>query len=366
MPELPLEKELDPALAPIQAYLDDPKVLEIMVNGYQEVYLRMGGRSWKLQKAASSFGDNAAVCRMLDALLKPLEMNIDEKHPMVNARFMDGSRLFAVIPPVALNGPTVVIRKFQKSQLTMEKLIQFGSLTAPMADFIELCVHGHLNILISGGIGSGKTTLLNIMSDYLPKNERVITIEHQADLQIRQEHVISLESRPPDAEGHSGVSVKSLVVSSHELRPDYVLLGELEGEEVLEVLRLADRGQTIHALAYANHPQEALERLEMFVKMERPNLPAEYIRSLIGSAFDVIIQQDRLEDGSRKVTRVSLLQTQDNAIKLHDVFVFQRDRFENGKVIGHTENHPVTLELYQRLSARGLRLAPELLPEGIE
>jgi pilus assembly protein CpaF len=351
-------------LSPIKKYLDDPKVMEIYINGCNNIYIRKAGKRWDTEQVESDFADNDAVYAMLSAMLKQFNLSINDKQPLINIRMDDGSRIFAVSYPVSLVGPAITIRKFSQKLLTIENLIKFGTLTSEMAQFIGLCIEGKFNVIISGSVGSGKTTLMNIFTGFVGRNNRIVSIERQVEFQLRQQQVVTLESRSPDVDGQGSVSVKDLVMVSPELRADCIVLGELEGEETLEVLRLADKGQTILALSYANSPQDVLDRLEMLVKLDRPTLPSQYIRSLIGSAINVIVHTDRLEDGSRKITHVSLVYTSGNDCKVQDVFAFQRTGFENGKVLGRFISQPVTLEFYQTMSARGLRLSPDLIPDG--
>jgi len=354
---------------PLEELVHDDTVSEIMVNGPHNVFVARGR---KLEKISLSFESDDHLKRVIDRILSPLGGRLDESSPMVEARLPDGSRLHAIIPPLSLSGPTLTIRKFPKQSITFENLIAWGSLSQDTADFLKACVKARLNIIVAGGVNSGKTTLMNIIASAIPAEERIVTVEGMAELRLPQEHVVTLESRPPNIEGKGAITIRDLVLSCQRMRPDRVLIGELSGPEVLDVLRLMDKGYdgTVTTV-FANSPQEALERIEMMVKMDAPNLPVSYLRSLIGSAVNLVVQQNRLEDGSRKVIRVTeVLPLRGGDYELNDVFAFQWERFDRdkGRVIGKFESHPVSLSLARRMEARRIILPPSILPvtEGEE
>jgi pilus assembly protein CpaF len=349
----------------LEPFLADESITEIMVNGPHTIFVERQGR---LEEVDLSFENDAHLMRIINRILEPLGRRPDESSPIVEARLADGSRVHVIIPPLSLVGPTLTIRKFPKFTLTFERLVAFGTLTEDMVDFLRACIAGRLNLIIAGGVGSGKATLGNRIAEFIPAEERIVTIEETAELRFRHKHVVALESRPPDAEGKGGVTLRDLVITCRRMRPDRVLIGELLGSEVLEVLRLMDMGfEGTMSSIHANSPQEALERIEMMVKMSDPNLPVSYLRSLISSAIDLVVQQSRLEDGSRKVTRITeVLAVRGGDYELHDVFVFQREGFEKGRVVGKFESHPVSLGLMRRMEAHGIILPPSLLPETAE
>ncbi len=345
----------------LKALVDDDSVRRIMVNGPHDIYVE---RSGQLEKVPLSFESNDHLIRVINQILSPLGCHLDEEAPMAVARLPDGSRLHAIIPPLALNGPTLTIRKLAEYVVTFDNLLAWKSLNEDIADFLKACVEARLNIIVAGGVNSGKTTLVNTIASVIPPGERIVTIEERTEFRLPQEHVVTLESRPPNVEGKGGITVRDLVITCPHMRPDRILIGELSGPEVFEVLRLMDRGYdgTITAV-FANSPQEALERIEMMIKMDAPNLPVSYLRSLIGSAVDLIVQQNRLEDGSRRVIRVTeVLPLTGGDYELHDVFVFQREGFEKGRVVGKFESHPVSLGLMRRMEARRIALPLSLVP----
>jgi pilus assembly protein CpaF len=345
---------------PLKELFNDDTVSEIMVNGPHNVFVERGRT---LEKVSLSFESDDHLMRVISGIVSPLGGHIDESSPIVEARLADGSRVHVVVPPLALNGPTLTIRKFPRRVLTFENLLAWGTLNEDMADFLKACVKARLNIIVAGGVNSGKTTLLNMIASAIPADERIVTIEEMAELRLPQEHVVTLESRPPNIKGKGAITIRDLVLTCQKMRPDRILIGELNGPEVLEVLRLMDKGYdgTITTI-FANRSQEALERIEMMVKMDAPNLPVSYLRSLIGSAVDLIVQQNRLEDGSRKVVRVTeVLPLRGGDYDLHDVFAFQWERFEKGRVVGGFESHPVSLGLMRRMEARRIALPPCLI-----
>ena len=338
-PEL-LEQELIHeaiGLGPLEVLIAMPEISEIMVNGHDKIYVEYKG---KLHRTDLAFADDHQVIAAIERIVSPLGRRIDESSPMVDARLKDGSRVNAIIPPLSLVGPTITIRKFAKRPLTVQNLIAYGSITPEIAHFLDVCVKIRKNILISGGTGSGKTTLLNILSGYLPDKERIITIEDAAELQLRQEHLVRLESRPANIEGKGEVTIRDLVRNSLRMRPDRIVIGECRGGEALDMLQAMNTGHdgsltTIHA----NSPRDALARLETLVLMAGFDLPLRAIREQIASAISVIVQINREKDGSRKVVCVSeITKMEGDVITMQDLFTFKQDGWtEDGRVAGHFE-----------------------------
>ena len=305
---------------PISKYLLDEEISEIMVNGPEQVYVEKKGL---LELADASFEDNQHVMRIIEKIVSPLGRRIDESSPMVDARLPDGSRVNAIIPPLALNGPTITIRKFAKKPLNVGNLISFGTMTSDMALFIEACIKARLNIVVSGGTGSGKTTTLNVLSSFIPDNERIVTIEDAAELQLGQEHVVRLESRPANIEGKGAIDIRDLVKNSLRMRPDRIVIGEVRGGEALDMLQAMNTGHDGSiTTGHANSPRDMLARLETMVLMAGMDLPVRAIREQISSAIDIIIQQARLRDGSRKITHITEVQGMEkDTIILQDIFI---------------------------------------------
>ena len=305
---------------PIEPLLRDDSVTEVMVNGPDRVFVERGG---KLEQTSVHFVDDSHVMRIIDKIVSQVGRRVDEASPMVDARLPDGSRVNAIIPPLALRGPTLTIRKFARDPYTVNDLITFGTLTARSAQFIAACVKGKLNILISGGTGTGKTTTLNAMSAFIPGDERIVTIEDAAELQLQQEHVITLESRPPNIEGSGEIKIRELVRNALRMRPDRIIVGEVRGAETLDMLQAMNTGHegsltTIHA----NSPRDALARLETLVMTAGVELPHRAIREQIASAFDLLVQIQRLVDGSRRITHISeVLGMESDVVTLQDIFV---------------------------------------------
>lgn len=341
-------------LGPLEDLLADPAVTEIMVNRYDQIYIERKG---KLTLSEITFSGEKAVVGAIERIVAPLGRRIDESSPMVDARLKDGSRVNAVIPPLALKGANITIRKFSKEKLKDKDLIKFGSITAPMMGFMEQAVLHACNIVISGGTGSGKTTLLNVLSNYIPEDERIITVEDAAELQLSQPHVISLESRPPNSEGKGAVHIRDLVKNCLRMRPDRIVVGECRGGEALDMLQAMNTGHDGSlTTAHANTPRDCLARLEVMTLMSGLDLPIRAIREQIASAVHVIIQQSRFPDGSRKVTHISeITGMEGDVIQMQDIFLYKQEGYdENGKVKGRyvaTGNIP---ELYQRLQQRGI------------
>jgi pilus assembly protein CpaF len=348
---------------PLEPLLSDDSVTEIMVNAHDRIYVERSGR---LERASSGFVDNAHVLRIIDKIVSQVGRRIDEASPMVDARLPDGSRVNAIIPPLSLRGPTLTIRKFARDPYTMDDLITFNSLTPKAAQFLAACVKGKLNVLITGGTGTGKTTMLNAMSAYVPGDERIVTIEDAAELQLQQEHVITLESRPPNIEGSGEVRIRELVRNALRMRPDRIIVGEVRGAETLDMLQAMNTGHegsltTIHA----NSPRDALSRLETLVLTGGVELPHRAIREQIASAFDLLVQISRLVDGSRRVTHIAEVQgMESDVVTLQDVFV-ARPPDEESAVSGQANRLLLPLacsglkpHFLEKLAANGVILPP--------
>ncbi|HZG58202.1 CpaF family protein [Paenibacillus sp.] len=309
-------------LGPIQPLLDDESVSEIMVNGPGQVYVERFG---KLELSMHHFLNDQQVLHVIERIIAPLGRRIDESQPMVDARLPDGSRIHAIIPPLALNGPTLTIRKFRKDKLGVQELIQYGALSKEMALFLEQAVIHRMNILVAGGTGSGKTTLLNILSGFIPETERIVTIEDAAELRLRQPHVVSLETRPPNIEGRGEVTIRDLLRNSLRMRPDRIIIGEVRGGEALDMLQAMNTGHdgslsTVHA----NTPRDVISRLETLMLMSGYDLPLKAIREQIASAIDLIVLQKRFRDGSRKITHITHVEgIENNTVVLQDLYVFE-------------------------------------------
>jgi pilus assembly protein CpaF len=345
---------------PLQSLLDDPTVSEVMVNGPNMVYVERNG---KLVQTNLKFENDDAVLRIIDKIILPLGRNIDSDNPTVDARLPDGSRVNAIIPPVAIDGPSITIRKFMKDKMTMDQLVALGSITAPMASMLRACVISRLNIIVSGGTGSGKTTFLNILSSYIPEDERIVTIEDAAELKLQQPHVVRLETKPPNVEGKHQVAIRDLVRNSLRMRPDRIVIGECRGGEALDMLQAMNTGHdgsltTLHA----NTPRDALSRLETMCLMSGIELPVKVLREQIAAAIDLIVQQARLKDGTRKVTAISEISGMEgDTITMTDIFKFQQTGIgEGGKVLGELRPTGIRPTFSQRLEAAGYRLGPEI------
>lgn len=349
---------------PLQELLNDPEISEIMVNGPKKVYVEKRG---KIQLTDVTFVDEQHVLRVIDRIVAPLGRRIDESSPMVDARLPDGSRVNAVIRPIALCGPTISIRKFRKEGITIEDLIRFGSLTREMAEFLSACVRASLNIVVSGGTGSGKTTMLNVLSSFIPDDERIITVENAAELQLRQEHVVPLESRPPNVEGKGEISIRDLVINTLRMRPERIVVGECRGGEALEMLQAMNTGHdgsmtTLHA----NSPRDAIARIETMCLMAGMDLPVRAIREQIASAVNLIVQLARLKDGSRKVIYITEVQGMEgDVVVLSDIFVFEQQGLdERGKIIGQLKPTGIRPRFIDRFEERNIYLPPNIFGYG--
>ncbi|MBI5953327.1 MAG: CpaF family protein [Chloroflexi bacterium] len=345
---------------PIQSLLDDEDVSEIMVNGPKKVFIEKKGQ---LTKTNVTFDDDDHVVRIIDRIILPLGRRVDADSPTVDARLPDGSRVNAVVRPVAIDGPSITIRKFKKDKLKVDDLIKFGSLTKQMADFLQACVKARFNIIISGGTGSGKTTLLNVMSGYIPENERIITIEDAAELQLQQDHVMRMETKVANADGLHAVTIRELVKNSLRMRPDRIVVGEVRGGEALDMLQAMNTGHdgsltTVHA----NTPRDAISRIETLVLMAGMDLPLKVVRQQVSSAVDLIVQQTRLKDGQRKVTAVTeVAGMEGDIIVLSDIFKFnQTGVTTDGKVLGEVNATGIRPNFTPRLIAAGFNLSAEV------
>lgn len=315
---------------PITPLIRDTDVSEIMVNGPKQVYVEKNG---KLTLTETRFKDNKHVQHVIEKIVAPLGRRIDESSPMVDARLPDGSRVNAIIPPLALNGPTLTIRKFSEDPFQISDLINFGTISLQMAEFIKGCVEGKLNIIVSGGTGSGKTTSLNVISSFIPNDERIVTIEDAAELQLWQEHVVRLETRPPNIEGKGAITIRDLVKNSLRMRPDRIVVGEVRSGEALDMLQAMNTGHDGSlTTGHANSPRDMLSRLETMVLMAGMEIPIKAIREQIASAVDLIVQQSRLRDGSRKITHITEVQGMEgDVIILQDLFRYEQGDINNGK-----------------------------------
>ena len=333
---------------PLEPLLRDDSVTEVMVNAHDVIFVERAGR---LERADATFVDNAHLLRIIDKIVSQVGRRVDEASPMVDARLPDGSRVNAIIPPLALKGPTLTIRKFARDPYTMDDLINFGSLTPQAAQFLAACVKGKLNVLISGGTGTGKTTMLNAMSSFVPDDERIVTIEDAAELQLQQEHVITLESRPPNIEGVGEIRIRELVRNALRMRPDRIIVGEVRGAETVDMLQAMNTGHegsltTIHA----NSPRDALSRLETLVLTAGIELPLRAIREQTSSAFDLLVQISRLVDGSRRVTHITeVLRMESDVITLQDLFVAKQPDEDN--VATHADVAPAAAARVHRPEA---------------
>ncbi len=347
-------------LGPLEPFLRDDSVTEIMVNGPRLAYVEREG---KLEEVQIDFVDASHVDRIIQRIIRPLGRRLDPKWPMVDGRLPDGSRVNIIIPPCAVNGPTITIRKFSRKRLTTDDLVRFGSMTPQIAEFLKACVQARLNIVVSGGTGSGKTTLLNVLSSFIPANERIVTIEDSAELQLHQRHVVTLEAKPADADGTGRVTIRDLVINALRMRPDRIVVGECRGGEALDMLQAMNTGHdgsltTLHA----NSPRDALARMETMVLMAGMELPVRVIREQIASAVDLIIQQARLRDGSRKIVSVTEVQGMEgDVIVLQDIFIFEEEGMdETGRVKGRFRPTGVRPRFMARLAAAGIQLSPDI------
>jgi pilus assembly protein CpaF len=352
-------------LGPLEVLLKNPEISEIMINGYDNIYVERHGR---LQRYPAKFESNEHLMQIIDRIVSEIGRRVDESSPMVDARLRDGSRVNVIIPPLALQGPIMTIRRFSKDPYTVENLIEFGTMTQEMATFVRACVRGRLNVVISGGTGSGKTTTLNVLSGWIPSDERIITVEDSAELQLHQDHVVTLESRPANIEGRGRIGIRELVINCLRMRPDRIVVGECRGGEALDMLQAMNTGHdgsltTVHA----NSPHDAISRLETMVLMAGTDLPSRAIRDQIGAAIDIIVQQARLRDGTRRIVAISEVRGFDgDKVALADIFQFrQRGLDDEGKVVGEFVAVQVP-ECLEDLKAIGETLDPAIFTTVVE
>jgi pilus assembly protein CpaF len=345
---------------PIEPLLRDDSISEVMVNGPRSVYVEQKG---KLTLTSVRFANDEHVLKVIDRIIRPLGRRIDRKWPMVDARLPDGSRVNAIIPPCAIDGPSITIRKFAKKKLTVEDLIRFGSMTPEMAEFLRACVVSRLNIIVAGGTGSGKTTLLNVLSNFIPPDERIVTIEDSAELKLAQEHVVRLESKPPEIDGTGRVTINDLVINSLRMRPERIVIGECRGGETMAMLQAMNTGHdgslsTLHA----NSPRDAIARMETMAMMAGMDIPLRVIREQIASAIDLIVQQTRLEDGSRKIAYITEVQGMEgDVVVLQDIFILQiLGKTPEGKIISELRPTGTRPRFTPRLEAHGFKLPPSI------
>ena len=350
-------------LGPLQPLLEDESITEVMVNGAKNIYIERKG---KLHRVPVTFENNEHVMRIIDRIVAPLGRRIDEASPYVDARLHDGSRVNAVIPPISLVGPVLTIRKFSKNPITIEQLMQFGTITAEALQFLKACVESRLNIVISGGTGSGKTTFLNILSSFIPGDERIITVENAAELQLRQEHVVTLESRPPNIEGRGEVTIRQLVINCLRMRPERIIVGEIRDEAALDMLQAMNTGHdgsmtTLHS----NSPRDSLARLETMTMMAGMELPVRAIREQIASAIDLVVHQERMRDGTRKIVNMTEISGMEGeVITMTDIFVFEQTGIEDGKIVGRLRPTGLRPKFMDKIEAAGIHLPPSIFGIG--
>ncbi|GAA3521686.1 CpaF family protein [Nocardioides daeguensis] len=346
---------------PIDPYLRDPEVSEVMVNGHDDVWLERDGR---LVKAEAHFVDEAHLRRTIDKIVSRIGRRVDESSPMVDARLPDGSRVNAIVPPLAIDGSALTIRKFSTDPLTVQDLINFGSLTPQTADFLDACVRGRLNVIVSGGTGAGKTTTLNVLSSFIPTDERIVTIEDAAELQLKQDHVVRLESRPANIEGKGAVTIRDLVRNSLRMRPDRIVVGEVRDASALDMLQAMNTGHdgsicTLHS----NGPRDTLARMETMVLMAGMDLPIRAIREQVASAVDLIVHQTRFKDGSRRITHITEVERMEgDIITLQDIFVFDNSAGfdENGRILGRLRSTGLRPKFVEKLAYANVAVDPTI------
>jgi pilus assembly protein CpaF len=344
-------------LGPLEPLLRDESVTEVMVNGPQQVYVEREGR---LEATNVTFQNDDHVMRIIQRIIAPIGRRIDESSPMVDARLVDGSRVNAIIPPLSLVGPVITIRKFSASPLTVDDLIRFGTATPDMFEFLEACVKARLNVFVAGGTGSGKTTMLNILSSFIPNDERIVTIEDAAELQLRQEHVVTLESRPANIEGKGAIPIRELVRNSLRMRPDRIVVGECRSAEALDMLQAMNTGHDgSMSTGHANTPRDMLSRLETMVLMAGVDLPLRAIREQIASAVDLIVHQNRLKDGSRKIVSITEVQGMEgDVIVMQDIFTFEQTGVTDGKIHGRLKPTGIRPKFVEKFEVAGIHLPP--------
>jgi pilus assembly protein CpaF len=351
-------------LGPLQPLLEDDTITEIMVNGAKNIYVERRG---KIQRVPLTFESNEHVMRIIERIVAPLGRRIDESSPYVDARLPDGSRVNAIIPPVSLIGPVLTIRKFSKTPFSVDQLVQFGSITPEALQFLDAAVKARINVVISGGTGSGKTTLLNVLSGFIPSDERIVTIENAAELQLRQDHVITLESRPPNIEGKGEITIRDLVVNALRMRPDRIIVGEIRDEAALDMLQAMNTGHdgsmtTLHS----NSPRDTLARLETMTMMAGMDIPMRAIREQVSSAIDLVVHQERMRDGTRKVVNITeVTGMEGDIITMTDVFVYEQLGYENNKVIGRMRPTGLRPKFMEKIESSGIHLPPSVFGIGV-
>ncbi|MBE8953773.1 MAG: CpaF family protein [Quinella sp. 1Q7] len=351
-------------LGPLEPLLQNDAITEIMVNGPNQIFVEKKG---KLTLTDVRFYSNAHLMNIIERILTPLGRRVDESSPLVDARLADGSRVNIIIPPLSLVGPTVTIRKFSKKALSIQDLVGFGTLSNDMALFLDACVRARLNILVSGGTGSGKTTTLNVLSSFIPATDRIVTIEDAAELRLQQVHVVTLESRPPNLEGHGAITIRDLVRNALRMRPDRIIVGEVRSGEALDMLQAMNTGHDGSlTTAHANTPRDVLSRLETMVLMAGMELPVRAVRTQVSSAIDLILQQSRIRDGSRKITYITEVQGMEgDTIILQDLFRYVQDRIdERGKSVGHFESMGLMPNFMDKFQMNGIDLPPGFFSAG--
>ncbi|MBQ6757540.1 MAG: CpaF family protein [Selenomonadaceae bacterium] len=351
-------------LGPLEPLLQNDSITEIMVNGPRQIFIEQKG---KLKLTDVRFYDNAHLMNVIERILTPLGRRVDESSPLVDARLADGSRVNIIIPPLSLVGPTVTIRKFSKKALSIHDLVNFGTLSEDMGMFLDACVKARLNILVSGGTGSGKTTTLNVLSSFIPETDRIVTIEDAAELRLQQTHVVTLESRPANLEGHGAITIRDLVKNALRMRPDRIIVGEVRAGEALDMLQAMNTGHDGSlTTAHANTPRDVLSRLETMVLMAGMELPVRAVRTQVSSAIDLILQQSRIRDGSRKITYITEVQGMEgDTIILQDLFRYVQDYIdEKGKSVGHYESMGLMPNFMDKFQMNGIDLPPSFFQSG--
>jgi pilus assembly protein CpaF len=353
-------------LGPLEPLLKDPTISDILVNRYNKVYVERAG---KIEPTGLSFKDDAHLMQIIDRIVSRVGRRVDESSPMVDARLADGSRVNAIIPPLAIDGPCLSIRRFGRDPVTARNMIENKTLTEPMLELLSAMVKGRLNFLISGGTGAGKTTLLNVLSGYIPNSDRIVTIEDAAELQMKQEHVVRLETRPPNIEGKGAVRQRQLVINSLRMRPDRIVVGEVRGAEALDMLQAMNTGHdgsltTVHA----NTPRDAISRLEVMVALANANMQLTSIRQQIASAVHLLVQAARMSDGSRRVVALTeVTGMEGDIVTLQDIFVFEKRGLNpDGRVVGRFAATGIRPKFYEKLLAAGIRLRADLFDEVVE
>jgi pilus assembly protein CpaF len=346
-------------LGPMEPLLRDETITEVMVNGPQQVYIERDG---KLELTNVTFQNDEHVMKIIQRIIAPIGRRVDESSPMVDARLADGSRVNAIIPPLSLVGPVITIRKFSATPFTVDDLVRFGTATPEMFEFLEACVRARLNIFVSGGTGSGKTTMLNILSSFIPDDERIVTIEDAAELQLRQEHVVTLEARPSNIEGKGAIPIRELVRNALRMRPDRIVVGECRSAEALDMLQAMNTGHDgSMSTGHANTPRDMLSRLETMVLMAGMDLPLRAIREQIASAVDLIVHQNRLKDGTRKIVNITEVQGMEgDVIVMQDVFVFEQTGVEDGRIKGRLKPTGIRPHFVERFETAGIHLPPNI------